>query len=56
MAPPPSAEVYVKLVKPFSGTAVHTIEIIGEVNRPATIKRTHHHGDTIEEKTGEMPQ
>lgn len=54
MAPPPSGEFNVKLQKPFKGQPTHTVEITGEPNRPANIKQTAHHGNTIEEKSGQM--
>ncbi|KAL8997688.1 MAG: hypothetical protein Q9169_003095 [Polycauliona sp. 2 TL-2023] len=46
MAPPPSGEFSIRLSKPFSATSTPTsrIEIIGEPNRPATIKHTTHVG------------
>ncbi|KAL9607181.1 MAG: hypothetical protein Q9204_009362, partial [Flavoplaca sp. TL-2023a] len=46
MAPPPSGEFSITLTKPFSPTTTPSskIEIIGEPNRPATIKHTQHVG------------
>ncbi|KAI4090073.1 MAG: hypothetical protein LQ339_008447 [Xanthoria mediterranea] len=46
MAPPPSGEFSIRLTKPFTATTTPTskIEIIGEPNRPATIKHTTHVG------------
>ncbi|KAL8890088.1 MAG: hypothetical protein Q9215_002716 [Flavoplaca cf. flavocitrina] len=46
MAPPPSGEFSVTLTKPFSLTTTPSsqISIIGEPNRPATIKHTQHVG------------
>lgn len=57
VAPPPSGEFNVKLVKPFgSGSPTHTVEIIGEPNRPGVIKTTDHSGTNIIEKTGDFPK
>ncbi len=45
MAPPPSGEFSIRLTKPFTATTpTSKIEIIGEPNRPATIKHTTHVG------------
>ena len=44
MAPPPSGEFAIRLTKPFTDTPTSKIEIIGEPNRPATIKHTTHVG------------
>ncbi|CAL8580538.1 hypothetical protein XPA_006260 [Xanthoria parietina] len=46
MAPPPSGEFSIRLTKPFTATTTPSskIEIIGEPNRPATIKHTTHVG------------
>lgn len=45
MAPPPSGEFSIRLTKPFTATTpTSKIEIIGEPNRPATIKYTTHVG------------
>jgi len=56
IAPQPSSEFNVKLIKPFSGTATHTVEIIGQPNGPATVKLTNtsNAGNSLE-KTGQMP-
>ncbi|PNS21759.1 hypothetical protein CAC42_1613 [Sphaceloma murrayae] len=55
MAPPPSGEFQVALIKPFSGTAKHTIQITGEPNRPATVLTSTDSGSgNKNEKTGEM--
>ncbi|KAF1353268.1 hypothetical protein BDV97DRAFT_375354 [Delphinella strobiligena] len=57
VAPPPSGEFNVKLVKPFgSGSPTHTVEIIGEPNRPGVIKTTDHTNSNIIEKTGDFPK
>ena len=55
-APPPSGEFNIKLVKPFSGSPTHTVEIIGEPNRAGNIKITNHSGTNITEKTGDFPK
>ncbi|KAF2862259.1 hypothetical protein K470DRAFT_243992, partial [Piedraia hortae CBS 480.64] len=56
-APPPSDEFDIHLTKPFSGHPKHTIEIIGEPNRPATVRVTHYNSETkFSEKTGEVPK
>ncbi|KAH9844598.1 EntF, Non-ribosomal peptide synthetase [Teratosphaeria destructans] len=52
VAPPPSGEFSVKLQKPFSGTPTHSIEVIGEPNRAASIKM--HTNNT--HKTGDVPK
>ncbi|KAL8913022.1 MAG: hypothetical protein Q9171_002090 [Xanthocarpia ochracea] len=44
MAPPPSGEFAIRLTKPFTDMPTSKIEIIGEPNRPATIKHTTHVG------------
>ncbi|KAI4283154.1 MAG: hypothetical protein L6R38_002377 [Xanthoria sp. 2 TBL-2021] len=44
MAPPPSGEFSIRLTKPFTAPSTSKIEIIGEPNRPATIKHTTHVG------------
>ncbi|KAL8640001.1 MAG: hypothetical protein Q9226_008796 [Calogaya cf. arnoldii] len=44
MAPPPSGEFSIRLTKPFTATPSSKIEIIGEPNRPASIKHTTHVG------------
>ncbi|KAL8779156.1 MAG: hypothetical protein Q9213_007082 [Squamulea squamosa] len=44
MAPPPSGEFSIRLTKPFTNTPTSVIEIIGEPNRPASIKHTTHVG------------
>ncbi|KAF4553067.1 Hypothetical protein D9617_8g050800 [Elsinoe fawcettii] len=55
MAPPPSGEFSVALLKPFSGKPTHTIQITGEPNRPATVLTTHDTGSGNKtEKTGQM--
>ena len=57
MAPPPSGEFNIKLVRPFSGPATHTVEIIGELNRASTVKLSNASGGgSTLEKTGLMPQ
>ncbi|KAK5116022.1 hypothetical protein LTR62_000478 [Meristemomyces frigidus] len=58
VAPPPSGEFTVRLIKPFSGPATHTIEVIGEPNRPAVARnKTHQHGSNgaSQEKVGDVP-
>ncbi|EME49814.1 hypothetical protein DOTSEDRAFT_68567 [Dothistroma septosporum NZE10] len=52
VAPPPSGEFNVKLTKPFSGPATHSIEVTGELNRPARVVSKN---DGIE-KTGDVPK
>ncbi|KAF2765068.1 hypothetical protein EJ03DRAFT_220982 [Teratosphaeria nubilosa] len=52
VAPPPSGEFSVKLRKPFSGTPTHSIEVIGEPNRAASIKLHDHNTH----KTGDVPK
>ncbi|TKX18336.1 hypothetical protein C1H76_9124 [Elsinoe australis] len=55
MAPPPSGEFSVALLKPFNGKPTHTIHITGEPNRPATILSSHDAGSGNKtEKTGQM--
>jgi hypothetical protein len=53
-APPPSGEFRVALIKPFLGTATHTVEIIGEPNRPSTVKVSNATDSNSMEKTGQM--
>lgn len=56
VAPPPSGEFTVLLKKPFSGQATHTVEVIGEPNRPAVAKMTQYNGNLkSSEKTGDVP-
>ncbi|KAG7007643.1 hypothetical protein G7Y79_00009g027520 [Physcia stellaris] len=57
MAPPPSGEFSIRLTKSFGKTPTEKIEIIGEPNRPATVKVTNHVGaqnQTILTKQGEI--
>nr|POE47869.1 hypothetical protein CFP56_01197 [Quercus suber] len=55
VAPPPSGEFEVRLIKPFSGPATHTVEVIGEPNRPASVKITQYNGNAkSSEKTGDV--
>ncbi|KAG8631199.1 hypothetical protein KVT40_000339 [Elsinoe batatas] len=54
MAPPPSGEFSVALIKPFSGKPTHTVQITGEPNRPATVLITNDTGSGKTEKTGQM--
>ncbi|KAL8801564.1 MAG: hypothetical protein Q9182_004350 [Xanthomendoza sp. 2 TL-2023] len=57
MAPPPSGEFSIRLTKPFTSTPTTKIEIIGEPNRPASIKHTTHVGaanQTIITKEGSI--
>lgn len=57
MAPPPSGEFQIVLGKPFSGTPTHQIEVIGEPNRPASIRLTNYDGNAkSNEKKGDVPQ
>ncbi|KAF1821078.1 uncharacterized protein K489DRAFT_411480 [Dissoconium aciculare CBS 342.82] len=58
IAPPPSGESFtVRLSKPFSGTPTHVVEIIGEPNRPATVKITQKSGNSSStEKSGDVPK
>ncbi|SMQ45750.1 unnamed protein product [Zymoseptoria tritici ST99CH_3D7] len=56
MAPPPSGEFQIRVAKPFSGNPTHTIEVIGEPNRPAVVRVTNHKGDSTDEKTGDVPK
>ncbi|KAF2449827.1 hypothetical protein P171DRAFT_507557 [Karstenula rhodostoma CBS 690.94] len=56
VAPPPSGEFQVVLSRPFSGTPTHQIEVIGEPNRSASIRRTEHTGSgSSSEKKGDVP-
>lgn len=58
MAPPPSGEFSIRLTKPFTQTPTEKIEIIGEPNRPATIKHVTHVGaanQTIITHQGTIP-
>ncbi|KAK1076476.1 hypothetical protein LTR33_008910 [Friedmanniomyces endolithicus] len=56
VAPPPSNEFEIRLTKPFSGPPKHTIEVIGELNRPASIRTTTHTSPTqTTHKTGDVP-
>ncbi|KJX96392.1 hypothetical protein TI39_contig633g00007 [Zymoseptoria brevis] len=56
MAPPPSGEFQIRVAKPFSGNPSHTIEVIGEPNRPAVVRVTNHKGESTDEKTGDVPK
>ncbi|KAH7371131.1 hypothetical protein BKA66DRAFT_514358 [Pyrenochaeta sp. MPI-SDFR-AT-0127] len=57
MAPPPSGEFQVVLSKPFSGAPTFQIEVIGEPNRPASIRQTQYNGSAkSSEKKGDVPQ
>ncbi|CAK4032065.1 Hypothetical predicted protein [Lecanosticta acicola] len=57
VAPPPSGEFTVRLSKPFSGTPTHTVEVIGEPNRPAVIRSSQHDGgNKSSEKSGDVPK
>ncbi|KAK3197434.1 hypothetical protein GRF29_216g116588 [Pseudopithomyces chartarum] len=57
VAPPPSDEFQVVLAKPFSGTPTLQIEVIGEKNRSASIRRTESNGSgSSSEKKGDVPQ
>ncbi|KAF2717712.1 hypothetical protein K431DRAFT_341186 [Polychaeton citri CBS 116435] len=55
-APPPSGEFNVVLHKPFEGAPTHTIEVIGEPNRPASVRISNYTGkDKKTEKEGDVP-
>ncbi|KAK5130221.1 hypothetical protein LTR08_002306 [Meristemomyces frigidus] len=57
VAPPPSGEFTVKLTKPWSGQPTHTIEVIGEPSRSASVRVVHYSGHAkSNEKVGEMPK
>ena len=57
MAPPPSGEFTIRLQKPFSGSPTHTVEVIGEPNRPAVIRSSQHEGtNKTSEKSGDVPK
>ncbi|CZT16662.1 uncharacterized protein RCC_02497 [Ramularia collo-cygni] len=53
VAPPPSGEFLIRIAKPFSGQAKHTVEVIGEPNRPASVRVLQTNGD---EKVGDLPK
>ncbi|KXL45131.1 hypothetical protein M433DRAFT_8745 [Acidomyces richmondensis BFW] len=55
-AQPPSGEFSVRLSTPFSGPPSHIVEVIGEPNRPATVKVTREDGNKKSEKTGDVPK
>ncbi|KAJ4304518.1 hypothetical protein N0V90_000044 [Kalmusia sp. IMI 367209] len=56
VAPPPSGEFQVALSRPYSGTPTHQIEVIGEPNRSASIRRTEYNGSgKSSEKKGDVP-
>nr|POE56873.1 hypothetical protein CFP56_70125 [Quercus suber] len=56
VAPPPSGEFEVRLIKPFSGPPTHTVEVIGEPNRPASVKIVQFTGNAkSSEKVGDVP-
>lgn len=56
VAPPPSGEFEVRLIKPFSGPATHTVEVIGEPNRSASAKVIQYNGSNkSSEKVGDVP-
>ncbi|KAH7072234.1 hypothetical protein BKA63DRAFT_568149 [Paraphoma chrysanthemicola] len=47
----------VMLSKPFSGAPTHQVEIIGELNRSASIRLTNYNGSAkSSEKKGDVPQ
>ncbi|KAL1587035.1 hypothetical protein WHR41_04160 [Cladosporium halotolerans] len=57
MAPPPSGEFTIRLNKPFEGKPTQTIEVIGEPNRPASIRQSQYEGSTkSSEKAGDVPK
>lgn len=58
VAPQPAGEGFqVVLSKPFSGTPTHQIEVIGDLNRPASVRMTNYDGNNISsEKKGDVPQ
>ncbi|KAF2996932.1 hypothetical protein E8E13_006389 [Curvularia kusanoi] len=56
VAPPPSGEWQVTLSKPFSGTPSLQIEVIGDHNGSASIRRTNKSDNgTSDEKKGDVP-
>ncbi|KAF1838863.1 hypothetical protein BDW02DRAFT_564465 [Decorospora gaudefroyi] len=57
VAPPPSGEFQIMLSKPFNGTPTHTIEVIGEPNREASVRMSNYNGSNkASEKSGSVPQ
>ncbi|EAT87117.1 hypothetical protein HBH56_127000 [Parastagonospora nodorum] len=58
VAPQPAGEGFqVVLSKPFSGAPTHQIEVIGELNRPASVRMTNYNGNAKStEKKGDVPQ
>jgi len=45
------------LTKPFSGQPTHVVEVIGEPNRPASVRVIHYNGHAkSSEKEGDMPK
>ncbi|KAB2104703.1 hypothetical protein AG0111_0g6626 [Alternaria gaisen] len=57
VAPPPSGEFQIVLSKPFNGAPTHMIEVIGEPNRPASIRMSNYNGNSkSSEKKGDVPQ
>ncbi|KAJ4392623.1 hypothetical protein N0V91_011337 [Didymella pomorum] len=56
VAPPPSGEWQVTLSKPFSGTPTVQIEVIGDHNGSASIRRTNTSDNgTSDERKGDVP-
>ncbi|KAF2024110.1 hypothetical protein EK21DRAFT_104914 [Setomelanomma holmii] len=58
VAPQPAGEGFqVVLSKPFSGPPTHRIEVIGDLNRSASIRMTNYNGSAkSSEKKGDVPQ
>ncbi|KAI7252599.1 putative tartrate dehydrogenase/decarboxylase [Hortaea werneckii] len=57
VAPPPSGEFTIYLQKPFAGQPTHTVNVVGEPNRPAVIRQTMYNGSTkSSEKSGDVPK
>ncbi|KAF2818471.1 hypothetical protein CC86DRAFT_472864 [Ophiobolus disseminans] len=58
VAPQPAGEGFqVVLSKPFSGAPTHQIEVIGELNRSASIRMTNYTSSAkSSEKKGDVPQ
>lgn len=57
VAPPPSGEEFqIALSRPFSGTPIHKIEVIGAPNSSASIRLTNYNGSNkSSEKKGDVP-
>ena len=48
--------VAIRLLTTTQGSPTFAIEVIGEPNRPAVVRRTNYHGDSKQEKTGDVPK